>query len=109
MADQNNGLSYFIVGLGVGVALGMLLAPKSGEETRRLLKDRAEEGKGYLKNRAEEGREYVVRRTSELRETASGAIDRGKDALSRQKEQISSAIDAGKQAYRDSVSEGGTQ
>ena len=34
MADQNNGLGYFIVGMGIGVAVGMLMAPRSGEETR---------------------------------------------------------------------------
>ena len=40
---KNNGLSHpfvgFAVGLGVGAALGILFAPKSGEETREFLAD----------------------------------------------------------------------
>ncbi|MBK9166784.1 MAG: YtxH domain-containing protein [Bryobacterales bacterium] len=106
MPDSNHGLGYFIVGLGVGVAVGMLMAPKSGEETRRILREKADEGRDYMKHRVDEGRDYVVKRSSELRETATGAVERGKDVLHRQKEQLSSAIDAGKQAYHESMGEG---
>ncbi len=106
MAENNNGLSYFIVGVGIGVAVGMLLAPRSGEETRQYLRDRADEGKDYLRNKTEESREYMRRRGAELRESASDLIDRSKDAIARQKEQLAMAVEAGKQAYRDSVNEG---
>jgi gas vesicle protein len=103
MAEQNNGISYFIVGLGVGVAVGMLLAPRSGEETRQLLRTKADEGKDYLRARADESREYMRQRGTELRESASDLIDRSKDAITRQKEQLAMAVEAGKQAYRESV------
>jgi gas vesicle protein len=105
MADENNGVAYFLVGLGVGVALGMLFAPKSGEETRELLKTRANEGKDYLKTRAEEGREYAKRRGDELRESASEILDKTKETIARQKEQLASAVEAGRQAYRDTLNE----
>ncbi len=84
MADQNNSLSCFIVGIGVGVAVGMLLAPRSGEETRQILRAKADEGTDYLKAKADDSRDYVKRRGSELRDSASDLIDRGKDALARQ-------------------------
>jgi gas vesicle protein len=103
---ENHGLGYFIVGLGVGVAVGMLLAPRSGEETRRILREKADESKDYLRARADEGREYVRRRSADLRETAADAIDRSKEVLSRQKDQLNAALEAGKQAYREAVSEG---
>jgi len=106
MAEQSNGLSYFIVGLGVGVAVGMLLAPRSGEETRQLLREKADEGKDYLRTKADESREFVRRRGAELRESASDLIDRSKDAIARQKDQLAMAVEAGKQAYRESVDDG---
>ena len=106
MAEQSNGISYFIVGLGVGVAVGMLLAPRSGEETRQLLREKADEGKDYLRTKADESREFVRRRGAELRESAGDLIDRSKDAISRQKDQLAMAVEAGKQAYRDSVDDG---
>ena len=90
---DKNGLSSFLLGLGVGVAIGMLFAPKSGEETREL-----------IKNKAGEGGEYLKQRGSELKDTASGWVDKGREAVGRQKENINEAMEAGKQAYRDAVS-----
>ena len=90
--DESNRLSYFFLGVGIGVAIGVLFAPKSGEDTRK-----------YLRDRAEEGRDYVKKRYDELREQAGGLVDKGKDTVARQKEQLSAAVEAGKQAYRDSV------
>ena len=36
--DEDKRISYFCLGLGIGVAVGILFAPKSGEETRQLLR-----------------------------------------------------------------------
>lgn len=106
MAEQNSGISYFVVGLGIGVAVGLLMAPRSGEETRRLLRTKADEGTEYLRAKADETKEFVRRRGTELRESASDLIDRSKDAIARQKEQLAMAVEAGKQAYRESVDDG---
>ena len=97
---DKNGLSSFLLGLGVGVGIGMLFAPKSGEDTRKIIKDKAGEGTDYVKQRS-----------SEIKQTATEWVEKGKDALGRQKETISDAVSdavqAGKQAYRDSVSSEG--
>jgi gas vesicle protein len=106
MAEQNSGISYFIVGMGVGVAVGLLMAPRSGEETRRILRTKADESADFLRTKADEGKEFVRRRGTELRESASDLIDRSKDAIARQKEQLAMAVEAGKQAYRESVDDG---
>jgi gas vesicle protein len=90
---DKNGLSSFLLGLGVGVAIGMLFAPKSGEETRQLIKEKAGEGGEFLKQRG-----------SDLKDTASGWVDKGREAMTRQKENLNDAVEAGKQAYRDAVS-----
>ena len=106
MAEQNSGISYFIVGLGIGVAVGLLMAPLSGEETRQILRSKADEGAEFLRAKADESKEFVRRRSGELRESASDLIDRSKDAIARQKEQLAMAVEAGKQAYRESVDDG---
>jgi gas vesicle protein len=90
---DKNGLSAFLLGLGVGVGIGMLFAPKSGQETREL-----------IKNKAGEGTEYLKQRGADAKQTAAEWVDKGKDALSRQKDTINEAVEAGKQAYRDVVS-----
>lgn len=81
-------ISFFLVGLGIGALVGILFAPKSGEETRE-----------YLSNRAEEGREYAQKKARELRERAEDLIERSKEIMARQKDSISAAVEAGKDAY----------
>lgn len=89
---DKNGLSSFLLGLGVGVGIGMLFAPKSGAETRQIIKDKAGESSDFLKQRS-----------SDLKQTASEWVDKGKDALNRQKDTLADAMEAGKRAYRDAV------
>jgi gas vesicle protein len=93
--DDDRKFSYFFLGLGIGVAVGILFAPKSGEETRHLIRDKAGEGKDYVRRRGEE-----------LRDSAVDYVERGKSAITRQREQLSAAVEAGKQAYREAVGKG---
>jgi gas vesicle protein len=90
--EDDSKLSYFFLGLGLGVAAGILFAPKSGAETR-----------DFLRSKAEEGTDYVKRRGEELRDTATDALDRGKQTIQRKKESLSAAVEAGKQAYREAL------
>jgi gas vesicle protein len=90
---DKNGLSAFLLGLGVGVGIGMLFAPKSGQETREM-----------IKNKAGEGTEYLKQRGAEAKQAASEWVDKGKEALGRQRDNLNDAVEAGKQAYRDVVS-----
>ena len=82
-------VSFFLVGLGIGALVGILFAPKSGEETRE-----------FLSQKADEGREYAQRKARELRERAEDLVERSKDIASRQKESLSAAVDAGRDAYQ---------
>ncbi len=91
MGDSNGGskVSYFLAGLGIGALVGILFAPKSGEETRE-----------YLTSKADEGRDYAQRKARELRERAEDLIERSKEIMDRQKEGVAAAVEAGKDAYR---------
>lgn len=94
--EENNNLSYFFLGLGLGVAVGLLFAPKSGPETRDL-----------LMSKADEGREYLKRRGEELKDSAGDLLDKGRSVIDKQKDQLNQAVEAGKQAYRDVVGSSG--
>jgi gas vesicle protein len=89
---DKDGLANFFLGLGVGVGIGLLFAPKSGEETREIIKGKADEGKEYLKKQA-----------ADLRENASDMVEKSRDVINRQKDTLNDAIQAGKQAYREKV------
>jgi len=88
--EDDKKFSFFFLGLGLGVAVGILFAPKAGTETRELLKEKADEGKEYLK-----------RRGDEIKDSATEIVDRSKQALARQKDQLAAAVEAGKSAYRE--------
>ena len=93
MSEEGNGgsnLGFFLAGLGMGAILALLFAPRSGKETRE-----------YIAGKAEEGRDYVKAKTEDLRRQAEGAVDKGKDLVTKQKELLSAALEAGKQAYQE--------
>jgi gas vesicle protein len=93
---EDSKVPYFLFGLGMGVAIGILFAPKSGQQTREM-----------LRSKADEGREYLRRKGEEVKETTSDILNRGREAYQTQKENLAAALEAGKQAYRQSV--GGEQ
>jgi gas vesicle protein len=103
--EERSGFGYFLLGLGIGVAAGILWAPRSGEETRQLLADKAGDGADYLRTRAQDSTEFVKNRTDDLKQSAADIYEKGRTTVSRHKENLAAAVDAGKQAYRDALSD----
>jgi gas vesicle protein len=75
----------FFFGLGVGVAAGVLMAPRSGVKTRR-----------QIANTARESQDYVLRETGEVRDSVVDALNRTKKAAKTAASGIGSALEAGK-------------
>jgi len=82
----------FLAGLGAGVGMGMLLAPRAGRETRSMMGDKATEGAAYLRQR-----------TAEVRDAASDAVRESARRVNKGTDALKAAMDAGKQAYSDSL------
>jgi gas vesicle protein len=97
MSDQNgSSFGWFLAGLALGGLVGVLYAPRSGNETREELRARAEQGRDYVRNRARE-----------TREQASEWVDKGRDVINQQKDQFRAAYEAGRQAYQEATTETG--
>jgi len=93
MAERDgNSFLWFLAGLGVGAVVGVLYAPRSGDETRDVIRSKAQEG-------TESARQAARR----AREQANDWVDRGSDALNQQKERFRSAYEAGRQAYNETT------
>lgn len=92
MSDNNGGskVAFFLAGAGIGAILALLFAPKSGQETR-----------DYIAQRAGESRDRVAEKSKEYRERAEGYVDKARGSVAKQKDQLSAALEAGKQAYRE--------
>ncbi|MGO8733597.1 MAG: YtxH domain-containing protein [Terriglobia bacterium] len=86
-------VGFFVAGAGIGAILALLLAPKTGEQTRKLIAKKADEGKDYVTSR---GREF--------REQAEDLVEKGKELVSKQKERLAEVLETGKEAARSTLS-----
>ena len=79
--QDGSGIGWFLFGflLGglVGAAVALAFAPQSGEETRRLLREKGVE----LRGRAEETYGQIRERVDELREQAESQIGQAREQV----------------------------
>jgi gas vesicle protein len=68
--DTSAAIFAFLAGALIGAGVAMLLAPRSGADTRQLLTDYADKAKGQMDTAIESGKEYL-----------QAGIDRGKEYL----------------------------
>jgi gas vesicle protein len=80
-------LSFLLGGI-VGAGLALLLAPQSGEETRKKIRDLADDVKDKTTG-------YVDKTKGKV----TSYVDDGKEYYEQKKSLVKSAIDAGKEAY----------
>ena len=85
---SRDGMANFFLGLGIGVGLASFSHPKSGEETR-----------DTLLNKADEGKEYPEKQASDLRENASEVLSACGQGCRRDQspERYSEGCDCGRQ------------
>jgi gas vesicle protein len=80
--------AYLLIGMAIGMAAGILLAPRSGEEMRNDVRRRASEGFDYLSEQADR-----------LRDGGEKVVNRGKEWIGEQRESIQSVIEAKKPSH----------
>jgi gas vesicle protein len=80
--------NYFLAGLSIGSLIGVLFAPKSGEETRE-----------YIAKKAREGIELGRKKAREMQDRVDETVERGKEIIAQTEVQIATAIDAGVETY----------
>jgi len=103
MAENGGGdkFLFFIAGAGIGAVLALLFAPKSGKETRDLITKTANDSRDFMTNKYAEGKQYVGDTGRKVTDDFSSFLDKSKEAVQRQKEQLAAAFEAGKAAYRE--------
>jgi len=80
----------FLGGAMAGVVAGLLLAPKSGVETRQVLK-------GYARRTEEE----VLEKAKEARAALDESIERGRHFIAAKTANVEAAIKAGREAMKE--------
>ena len=86
--------NYFLVGISIGSLIGILFAPKSGDETRE-----------YIAKKAREGDFVVRKKAREVQVRAEETAERDKSMIAETNGQIATAIDVGRETYKHELSE----
>jgi gas vesicle protein len=85
-------LPYFVTGLGLGLGIAVLFAPRSGSAVRKAVRERAAKGHNYLTSRG-----------VAIRGELASLVDRTGATLQRQKERIARSVEAGKKTYHGNM------
>lgn len=88
----------FLLGLALGAGVALLLAPRSGEETRRELHRGARRVRDAAQGMAEDLTDTVNDRFQEARQQVEERIDTARQAVELKRHQVSQAVQAGRDA-----------
>ena len=76
-------LKWFAMGLGLGAVVAILYTPKTGAETREMLRDKVDDA-----------RRYATGRIQQERYTIADVLNEGQKVVTGKAEAVSSAVDA---------------
>jgi gas vesicle protein len=99
------GVGPLFLGLALGAGLALLLAPQSGEETRRSIARRARRAQQAAQDFVEDVSETVADKFNDVRSTVGERIEATFDAVDAKKRQVTGAFEAGRAAARQSRGE----
>ncbi|NTU42769.1 MAG: YtxH domain-containing protein [Nitrospirales bacterium] len=85
-------LLSFLLGGMVGAGLTLLVAPQSGQETRRRIREFADDAR-------ERANDYV----SQAKGRVISTVEKGKDLIDEKKTAVTAAFEAGKEAYEKEI------
>jgi gas vesicle protein len=97
--EQHSGsFGSFLIGIALGAGLALLMAPDSGNETRRRLRRSARKVKRAAREKAEELSDAVTDRYEHARRTVEDKLEAARSAIELKRRQAERAMKAGRQA-----------
>ena len=102
---ESAGVGPFLIGLAFGAGVALLLAPQSGEETRRAVARRARRAQEVAQDFVEDVSGTVADKFQEVRATVEERIEATLDAVDDKKRRVSNAFHAGRAAAREARGE----
>jgi gas vesicle protein len=96
--NVNDKLIYMGAGLGIGVILGLLLAPQSGEDMRHTITDKM----GDLTHKVQD-RIYESGIGDSASQTWNSVIEKGKNVASIGRQRLNDSLEAGRRKYNEAT------
>jgi gas vesicle protein len=103
--DAGAGIGPLLIGLALGAGVALLLAPQSGEETRRAVARRARRAQEAAQDFVGDVSGTVADKFNQVRASVEERIDATFEAVDAKKRQVSNAVEAGRAAARQTRGE----
>jgi gas vesicle protein len=103
--DRGAGIGPLLLGLALGAGVALLLAPQSGEETRRAVARRARRAQDAAQDFVGDVSGTVADKFNQVRASVEERIDATFEAVDAKKRQVSNAVQAGRAAARQTRGE----
>jgi gas vesicle protein len=98
---ERGGFGPFVWGALLGAGAALLLAPRTGADTQRELRERARALREAAEGRVNEARDTVTGAVDRARGEVTGRISTVRDVIETRADQARSAVEAGRRAARD--------
>ncbi|HEY7897113.1 MAG TPA: YtxH domain-containing protein [Gemmatimonadaceae bacterium] len=95
---EEPGIGTLLLGVAIGAGIALLLAPRSGEETRRMISHRARRAGDRLRDAAAEAADSVASQANDVRDRVSERVGAARAAVRRGQDHVLDAVDAGRYA-----------
>jgi gas vesicle protein len=103
--ESGVGIGSFIIALALGAGVALLLAPQSGEETRRAVARRARRAQEAAQDFVEDVSGTVADKFNQVRASVEERIEATFEAVDAKKRQVTNAVEAGRAAARQTRGE----
>ena len=107
---ESGGFGTFILGAMIGAAAALLLAPQSGEETQREIRERARRLKDAAEDRMRDAQQQLETRLDEARhgigdrvDAVREAVESGRQAAVDARTELERRLERSKAAYRAGI------
>lgn len=98
-----NGLTYFLIGGGIGAVVALLFAPKSGNALRSDIADISRKGYDATLEKANDLKEQSVEVIQIVKDKAGAAYDFASAKLATGNEAVKDAVSAAKDTFSDGI------
>jgi len=103
--QRSAGTGGFLLGLALGAGLALLFAPRTGEETRRVLQRSARRVGDQAQDLVSEVSESVGQTFQDAKLSVETRIEAARDAVDLKRRQVTNAVDAGRAAAQQARGE----
>lgn len=99
------GIGTLLLGMAIGAGLALLLAPRAGVDTRRMIGSRARRAGERVRSVATDVADNVSSQVGDVRDRVTERVGAAKSAVRRGQDHVLDAVDAGRYAASEARSE----